>query len=307
MALLLVYLLAFPAWAWFGSPKVDATSAGTRPGAQPGITLLLTGSDSRAGLTNAQKRALGTGSAAGGRTDTIMLLNVPLVGAPALLSIPRDSYVAIPGHGKNKINAAYAFGGPQLLAQTIEQATGVRIDGYVGIGFDGFVSIIDSLGGIRMCLPTPMKDKDAHIDLPAGCQVLNGANALGYVRMRHADPLGDIGRIKRQREMVAATTKKAISPLTLINPVRWIGLNDAVRGAITRGTSTGMLDALAMIYGAGFIGLGGGHTLSVPVSNPNYVTPAGDAVLWDAAKSKVVFDAFKSGNTTGLRPFDKTN
>ncbi|QGF22501.1 LCP family protein [Raineyella fluvialis] len=305
VAVLLVYLLAFPAWAWFGSARVNATPAGQRPGRQPGITLLLTGSDSRVGLTADQTHAIGGGSSDSGRTDSIMLLHVPVVGAPALVSIPRDSYVAIPGHGKNKINAAYAFGGPDLLAQTIEQDTGVRIDGYVGLGFEGFVSIIDSLGGIPMCLDSPMKDQDAHVDLPAGCQTLSGAQALGYVRMRHADPLGDIGRVKRQREMVGATVKKAVSPLTVINPIRWIGLNNAVRGAVSRGKDTGPLDGSALLYGAAVIGGGGGHTISVPTSNTNYRTPVGDAVLWDEAKAAIVFGAMKTGNTTNLGQFDK--
>ncbi|SDB89086.1 cell envelope-related function transcriptional attenuator common domain-containing protein [Raineyella antarctica] len=307
IAVLLVYLLAFPAWAWFGSGRVDATSAGNRPHLQAGITLLMTGSDSRAGMTDAQKRALGTGSAAGERSDTIMLLHVPVLGAPTLLSIPRDSYVSVPGHGKNKINAAYSIGGPALLAQTIEENTGVRIDGYVSLGFDGFVSVIDALGGIRMCLPAPMKDAKAHIDLPAGCQVLTGANALGYVRMRYSDPRGDIGRAERQRQMVAATAKKALSPLTLINPVRWISLNNAIRGAVSRGQDTGPLDALALVYGAGFIGMGGGHTFAVPVSNPDYKTSVGEAVLWDQAKAKEVFHAFATGNTIGLGRFDAGN
>lgn len=304
MALLLVYLTAFPVWAWFGSGRVDATPEGDRPWIQPGITLLLTGSDSRAGLTDEQKRELGTGSSAGERADTIMLLNVPVLGAPTLLSIPRDSYVSVPGHGENKINAAYALGGPALLAQTVEENTGVRVDGYVSVGFDGFVAIIDALGGIEMCLPAAIQDDKAHIDLPAGCQVLDGTNALGYVRMRYSDPRGDIGRAERQRDMVGATAKKALSPWTLVNPVRWISLNNAVRGAITRGQDTGPLDALALVYGAGFIGLGGGHTFAVPVSDPDYSTPAGTAVLWDEAESQVVFDAFRSGSSTGLGRFD---
>ncbi len=148
-----------------------------------------------------------------------MILSVPPGGKPALISIPRDSYVPIPGNGKNKINAAYAFGGPKLITQTVEQNTGLRIDGYVEVGFGGFVNVIDALGGIDLCLPKAIKDKDAHIDLPKGCQTLSGANALGYVRERHADPLGDLGRAKRQRQMLSAMIKKAASPASVINPV----------------------------------------------------------------------------------------
>lgn len=119
-------------------------------------------------MTPAERAKLHTGNAAGQRTDSLMLLHVPESGPTALISLPRDSYVPIPGHGRNKINAAFAFGGPKLLIQTVEGVTGLRVDNYVEIGFGGFASIVDSVGGIKMCLPKAMKDKDAHINLPHG-------------------------------------------------------------------------------------------------------------------------------------------
>ncbi|MCW2810987.1 MAG: LytR family regulatory protein [Friedmanniella sp.] len=160
-----LWLVGVPAYAWSHVARVDATPAGQRPGSQPGKTFLLVGSDSREGLTKAQQKKLGTGSVAGQRTDTIMLLYVPPGGKPALISIPRDSYVDIPGHGKNKVNSAYAFGGPELLVKTVEADTGLRVDGYLEIGFGGFVSVIDALDGIRMCLPNAIKDADSHLNL----------------------------------------------------------------------------------------------------------------------------------------------
>ena len=153
LLLIIVWLVAVPAYAWSHVGRVDEAPGGTRPANQPGKTFLLVGSDSREGLTKAEQKRLGTGSTAGQRTDTIMILYVPPGGKPALISLPRDSYLTIPKNGKNKLNAAYAFGGPKLLVQTVEQNTGLRIDGYLEIGFGGFVNIIDALGGIRMCLP----------------------------------------------------------------------------------------------------------------------------------------------------------
>ena len=203
LLLLILWLVGVPAYAWTQIARVDAAPSGQRPADQPGKTFLLVGSDSRAGLSKAEQKRLGTGSTGGQRTDTIMIVYVPPGGKPALISVPRDSYVDIPKSAKNKINAAYAFGGPQLLVQTVEQNTGLRMDGYMEIGFGGFVNIIDALGGIRMCLPKAIKDRDSHIDLPKGCQTLSGVEALGYVRMRKADPLGDLGRVQRQREMLA--------------------------------------------------------------------------------------------------------
>ncbi|MGI3783677.1 MAG: LCP family protein, partial [Janthinobacterium lividum] len=219
--LAVVWLVGVPAYAWSQVGRVDDTPSGKRPGDQPGETFLLVGSDSREGLTKAQQKKLGTGSVAGQRTDTIMLVIKPVTGKPVLVSLPRDSYVDVPGHGQNKINAAYAIGGPDLLVQTVEQSTGLRVDGYAEVGFGGFVAVIDALDGIRMCIPAAIKDTDSHLDLKKGCQTLDGTTALGYVRMRKADPRGDLGRVERQRQMLAAVAKKAASPATVLDPFRY--------------------------------------------------------------------------------------
>ena len=120
-----------------------------------------------------------------------MLLHVPSGGGPTVLvSMPRDSYVSIPGHGKNKINAAYAFGGPQLLVRTVEQATGLHVDAYVETGLGGYAQLVDAIGGIDVCVKRAMKDAKAHIDVKAGCQTFDGATALGYARARYSRPAG---------------------------------------------------------------------------------------------------------------------
>jgi LCP family protein required for cell wall assembly len=297
--LFILTLICVPLYAWGRIDKVDAMPAGERPAETPGTTYLLVGSDSREGLSRADRAKLGTGSAAGQRTDTIMLLHVPESGPTALISLPRDSYVPIPGHGHNKINAAFAFGGPKLLIQTVEGVTGLRVDNYVEIGFGGFAGIIDSVGGVKMCLPKAMKDKDAHIDLPAGCQELNGTNALGYVRMRKSDPLGDLGRVQRQREMIGAVADKAVSPWTFLNPVRYFRLGTASADALTIDNDTGPMDlgkfAMAM---KSVSGGGDGVTLTVPVSDTSY---KGSSVKWDTAKAKALFQALKEDKTSGLK------
>jgi LCP family protein required for cell wall assembly len=266
---------------------------------------LLVGSDSRAGLSKAEQKRLGTGSTGGQRTDTIMIVYVPPGGKPALISVPRDSYVDIPKSGKNKINAAYAFGGPQLLVQTVEQNTGLRMDGYMEIGFGGFVNVIDALGGIRMCLPTAINDRDSHIDLPKGCQTLSGVEALGYVRMRKADPRGDLGRVERQREMLAAVAKKAASPATVLNPVRYWKFNMAIAEAIKLGRDTSLPEALTLAIAMKRISSGNGLTLTVPVSSTGASTPVGSAVQWDANKAKAMFSAIARGDTSGLAKYGK--
>src|SRR5690606_16159376 len=104
---------------------------------------------------------LGTGGAVGQRTDTIMVLHTGS-GPNLLMSIPRDSIVDVPGHGTTKINAAFAYGGPELLVETIEQNTGIRIDDYVQIGFGGFVGMVDAVGGVEICPAQAMQDPQAN-------------------------------------------------------------------------------------------------------------------------------------------------
>ncbi|HJV13237.1 MAG TPA: LCP family protein [Propionibacteriaceae bacterium] len=305
LLLLILWLVAVPAYAWTQIARVDAAPAGQRPADQPGKTFLLVGSDSRAGLSKAEQRRLGTGGAAGQRTDTIMIVYLPPGGKPALISVPRDSYVDVPRHGKNRINAAYAFGGPELMVQTVEENTGLRMDGYMEIGFGGFVNIIEALGGIRMCLPQAIKDRDSHIDLPKGCQMLSGTEALGYVRMRKADPRGDFGRVERQREMLAAVADKAASPATLLNPVRYWNFNMATAEAIKLGRDTSFPEALWLAYAMKRISGGDGLTLTVPVASTGSSTSVGSAVVWDPTKSKAMFSDIARGDTSGLAKYAK--
>jgi LCP family protein required for cell wall assembly len=301
--LFLLMLICVPLYAWSRINKVDAMPAGTRPADTPGTTYLLVGSDSRQGLSAAERKKLGTGSAVGQRTDTIMLMHVPKSGPTALISLPRDSYVPIPGHGKNKINAAFSFsdGGPKLLIQTVEGVTGLRVDHYVEIGFGGFASIIDSVGGVQMCLPKAMKDAKAHINLPKGCQQLDGTTALGYVRARYSDPLGDLGRVQRQRQMIGAVASKAVSPATFLNPFRYYNLSTVSADALAVDKDTGPIDMAHFALGMKAVAGGsGGVTLTVPISNSSLHTTAGLAVKWDTTKALALFNALKEDRTTGL-------
>jgi len=300
-----VYLAAVPIVAWGSLAHVAYAPDGSRPADQPGTLLLLSGSDSRDGLTLEQTQELGTGTEGGNVADTIMLLYLPPTGRPALVSLPRDSYVAIPGHGKNKINASFAFGGPKLLTQTVEQATGLRVDGYLGIGFGGFVGIIDALGGIQQCPEKAIKDEDSHLDIPAGCQQMDGITALKYVRMRHADPLGDLGRVQRQRGMVAAVAKKAMSPTVFLNPFAYYALNKSGAAALKAGNDTGLPQIAPAALAFLAISRGDGLTLTVPISNPNLDTPAGSSVEWDKVKAAEMFGLIARGDTAGLDKFVK--
>ena len=282
---------------------IPATPEGSRPADQPGTAVLLVGSDGREKLTEQQRGELGTGDTEGQRTDSMMLLYKPPSGKAAMISLPRDSWVKIPGHGSAKLNAAYAWGGAPLLVQTIESNTGIRIDGYLEVGFLGVVEAVDAVGGIEVCPKEAIKDKDAHLDLPAGCQTLNGKTALGYVRMRKADQTGDVGRMMRQREVIGKVAKKAMNPLTLLNPVSYWKLNMAAAHTLGRGSDTGFGEVLGGVQVFLSSALGSGYSLSVPVSDANASRDGQSVMLWDKEASKTVFDAVIAGNTEPLAQY----
>ncbi|CAB4730478.1 MAG: LytR family transcriptional regulator [Actinobacteria bacterium] len=278
----IVYLVAVPVFAWTKVDKVAFEPGGDRPGEQPGTTYLVVGSDSRGDLTAAERKAYGTGNASGQRTDTILVLHTGS-GPNLLMSIPRDTLVDVPGHGTTKINAAYAFGGPKLLVKTVEQTTGIRIDEYVEIGIGGFVDLVDAVGGVEICPKQDMVDKLANLDVKKGCQEADGVTALGYARSRHVAALGDIERTRQQREVVSAIGRSAVSPWSVLNPVRWWRLNMASVRTVTVGDGMSPLRAglwaMAMTRVDGDTGL----TCVVPISDL--------AVHLDEARAKQMFQA----------------
>lgn len=290
--------------AWGKVTKVDAFPSGNRPAAGKGTNVLLVGSDSRAGMSAAEGRALGTGgskvSAGAPHTDTIMILHKGS-GKPVLVSIQRDSWVGIPGHGQGKINSAFTYGGPKLLIQTVEQATGLRIDNYMEIGFGGFAGVVNAVGGVRMCIPENVKDPYAHIDLKKGCQTLDGKNALGYVRSRHAFATGDLARAQHQREFLGALMKKIASPTNLLLPwkLQSVGSAGAKGIAVDKGMSP--IQALKIMWTLKGIS-SSGISLQVPVANPNYFVAGQSAVLWDKTRALQLFDDLRNDRPVTAQP-----
>jgi LCP family protein required for cell wall assembly len=264
-----------------------------RPGDTPGTNWLIVGSDSREGLSKAQRSKLHTGRAAGKRTDTMMLLHMG-AGGTSLVSFPRDSYVSIPGHGFNKINAAYAFGGPKLLLRTIEGATGVHVDHYAEIGLGGFAGMVDAVGGVNMCIKEPVKDVDAGLNLKAGCQTLNGGEALGYVRSRHAFAEGDLARVQHQRQVLAALVSKATSPGTIINPFRiWpLALHATDNFEVDKGDH--LYNLMGFAWGMRGVTKGDAVTTTVPIAGFGSSPAAGSYIRWDTAKAGLLFSAIKN-------------
>lgn len=249
-----------------------------------GTNWLIVGSDSREGLSEKDVERLGTGGDIGtGRTDTVMLMHIPNAGKATLLSIPRDSYVEIPGYGMDKINAAFAFGGPKLLAETVENATHLRIDHYAEIGMGGLAGITDAVGGVELCPDEPINDPLAQLDVQAGCQKMDGPTALGYVRTR-ATAMGDLDRVQRQREFVSALMKRAMSPAVLLNPFRLVPL-------VLRGSSMFIVGEGDHVWHLARMAIalrGGVNTETVPISD--FVdADVGSVLIWDDAAAEQLF------------------
>ena len=265
------------------------------------LNYLLVGSDTREGLTKAEMKELRVGStktAAGGRSDTMLLVHISKDRSKAyLVSLPRDSLVTIPAHlsndGKtqvpdrqNKLNAAFSFGGAPLLIQTIEGETNLKIDHYIEVSFAGFAGIVNALGGIEVCTKVDIDDAQSHLVLSAGTHTLNGIEALKYVRTRDFDGRGDIGRMQRQQQFMSSVLKKATSTGVLLNPIKMVNFINAAISTIKMDENLNVGDLLNLAKQMRGLSSGNVRTLTVPLSNANGNVPGiGSVVIWDTTLS----------------------
>ena len=278
--------------------KIQATPA-VQVEDTAGTNWLLVGSDSREGLSIEEQQQLHTGQDEGAqRTDTIMLVHLGSDGT-TLVSLPRDSFVYIPEHTdldgvaqgqtRNKLNAAYSQGGAPLLVSTVEFNTGLRIDHYMEVGFRGIRDLTDAIGGIDVCVPQDYDDEKSNLHVKAGCQELDGVTALAYVRMRYADPKGDIGRIERQQQYLAAVMKKVSKVTTILNPIAMYRTSKAGTDSVILGTGDGIRDVARLGLAMKGISSGQGKIATVPISNVDANTAAGSSIIWDKEAAIALF------------------
>ncbi len=261
-----------------------------RPAASDGQNWLITGSDSRQGLTRKQERQLATGRGIGGhRSDTVLLLHIPSSGPSVLVSLPRDSYVPIPGFGMNKLNAAYSFGGPKLLAETVQNVTGLRISHYMGIGFGGLVNVVNAVGGVRMCIPQNLNDPASGLHLKKGCQTLDGAQALGFVRTRHLFATQDLQREQDQRAFIKSLLTKMTSPGTLVNPFATVPAAFGAADSLTVDKGTQLYQLVQVAFA-----LRHPETTTVPIGTSETLA-VGDVLIWNRTQALRMFNAMKNG------------
>jgi len=276
----------------------------TRDRPSDGVTdILLVGLDSRTDAAgNPLPRelfdALDVGPDQGTlNTDTLILVRIPdEAGLPTTaVSIPRDSYVAIPGFGTHKINSAYARAvaaararlaaqgvtGPALeqqaaqaarrtLITTVEQLTGVSVDHYAEVNLAGFADITQAVGGVPVCLNAPVRDSYSGADFAAGPQTLQGPAALAFVRQRHSLPRGDLDRVVRQQAFLASLAHEVLSTGTLADPAQVSDLIAAVSRYVVVDSGWNLLAFAAQARGltAGAISF-----RTIPTGRPNLPTP----------------------------------
>lgn len=288
---LVAYLLAVPLLAWSRVSRVDADPGGRRPPEQPGTTYLLVGTDSRAGLSAAERRRLHTGRGGGSRADTVMLLHTGR-GPNLLLSVPRASLLDVPGHGRSMVNAAYEYGGPELLVETIEQATGIRVDGFVQIGFRGVVRLVDAVGGVTICPAAAMDDRRAGLHVRPGCQVADGGRALAYARSRHAQRLDDLDRAAHQREVVAATGARVLSWRTFLEPARYWNVMRGGAASVTVDDRMGPLAFARLAVALRRVDAPHGLTCGVPITDASV-----QSVHWDPERADALFGLIRADRT----------
>lgn len=289
LLLIVVTVVAVALWAMtrLDRQTVDGLAASSRP-----LHVLITGSDSREDLTPEERVELTTGSDVGERTDTIMVMTIDR-GRVALLSFPRDLWVTRCDGSTGRINAAVQRGGPSCLVTTVRALSGLDIHHHVGVTFGGFRDVVDAVGGVELCLDEPIADRDAGIDLPAGCQVLDGTDALGFVRVRKIDD--DFARMERQQAFLAALAREVTAPSTLLNPVRLTRLINDTGQAVSIDQRLGPIDLARIAWGARGLAAGTAATYTVP--GTARITSGGAWVLdVSQPEADALFARFRSGS-----------
>nr|WP_308800494.1 LCP family protein [Streptomyces sp. NEAU-H3] len=261
---------------------------------------LIVGSDSREGMSKEDKKRLHTGSAEGKRTDSMMILHTGDNGT-TMISLPRDSNITIPSfkgsdsgkmypaRGANKLNAAYAFDGPELPVRTIEYNTGLHIDHYAEIGFDGFASIVDAVGGVEMDIPKGFKDEKSGADFKAGKQTLNGEQALAFVRTRYALPGSDLDRTKNQQKFLAALAHQVATPSTIINPFKLSPVMGSGLDSLIVDKDMSLWNLVSMFWAMKGVTGGDGKQMNMPIAGS-----VGGNLAWDMPKVKQLVNELKN-------------
>jgi LCP family protein required for cell wall assembly len=260
--------------------------------------ILLLGSDSRGELSD------DIGALDGGqRADTIMVAHIPAArDSVQVVSIMRDNWVSIPGHGEAKINAALSYGGVPLMVQTVEEFIGARIDHVAIIDFTGFKGLTDALGGVT--IDNPVAFDSSHMPgttFPAGRQHVNGEQALAFVRERYAFTDGDYQRARNQQVFIKAVLDKTLSAQTLTNPATLGSLVSTIAPYLT--VDEGLNSSYLLDLGLGMTSVRGDDVRFV--TSPTLGTGmrgSQSVVIVDEAKREFLREAFRTDTLAAYQP-----
>ena len=267
---------------------------------------LLLGSDSRKGLTAEEQKQFGTDENNGGtfRSDTIMLVQLdPRREKAVVLSFPRDLWVQIPGRGWDRINTSFeggvSGGGPLRVARTVHRLTGLKVNHFLYVDLLGFQRVVDTLGGVEMCIPFDVKDPLSALDLRAGCQTLDGRQSLAYVRTRHLpcdEAAPDLRRIGRQQQFLRAVLNQILEPQEI---VRAPGLVEPVLSNLKRDPDLAIADLAYLVGRLQGISTGAVEFRAVPAA-PDMTKPPGFtseiSILRADPSAEAIFRALRNGS-----------
>lgn len=247
IAVALVLLLILLLFLWFLDRRLDDiprfdVDLDNRPPAAAGTTILLAGVDDGKGRSLEQMLEGEEWQKGVFRSDAMLMVHLNDTASRAeIISVPRDSYVDVEGYGRTKLNAAFSYGGPELLWESMEQFTQTRIDHMVVADFEGFKDVTETLGGVQVFVPDKSANPGGTALLNPGWQKIRGDEALYYVRARYELPRGDFDRVQRQQNVLRAVFDEARAFGTLANPVKLTRLvgdmadNLAVDDSLTNG------------------------------------------------------------------------
>ncbi|GII75447.1 hypothetical protein Sru01_04290 [Sphaerisporangium rufum] len=266
---------------------IEAGTAGSD--ARGAMNILLVGVDRRDDLTRQQQNRLRLGREVGRRTDTMMVIHVSEDHSKiTVISLPRDSWVDIPGNGQHKLNAAYSLGGAKLAVRTIKSLTGLEINHYVEVNVLGFINVVDAIGGVSVCTPVAINDLHTGFRLQPGTYRLDGVKALFYARTR-ATARADLDRIDRQQQVISSLLQRALSSGTLANPARLLPLVDSTLKTLTvdKALAANLLELAEQLKDVSTDDVA---FTTVPLANVDYKAPTGEsAVLWDKVAARDLF------------------
>ena len=303
LVLALVGLLGLGGLAVWLNAQIPREEVGGLTGGGSPMHVLVVGTDRREDLTPEEQRELGVGGTGGERADTIFVMTIR-GGDVALLAFPRDLWVERCDGSVGRINVAIEPG-PTCMVETVRDLSGIEISHFMRVTFGGFVDLVDAVGGVEMCLDEAISDQDAHIDLPAGCQVLEGTDALGFVRVRKIDD--DLQRIQRQQRFVQALAREIASPATMFNPLRLYRLGDDAGGAVSLDDRLGPIGLGRLAWGAR--GMAGGDAVTHTVPGTPERRGQAAVLIPDEVAAEELYARFRDGRVldevaAGVTPED---